>query len=216
MFRFWIIVLGSFGLLIGSCSTTEEKEVQEPPYDGPRRAEVLIEERVYRVSYNEILEQPNWVEYTVRNFVKRADRAGMRYRTDPRFYTSDDDDYYNNPWDRGHMTPAGSFTDSYENLYSTFSYVNIALQKDQLNRGAWADLEAAVRQWAQSLGPIDVRIELLFEADATELPTGATIPSAFVKRLRFPNGEHRCFEFLNADTSLEWEAHEGFCDSIFD
>lgn len=176
-----------------------------------RRAEVLVDQGVFLVSYNEVLEQPNWVSYTVRNIVKKANRKGIRFRTDPRVHTSDAADYYNNPWDRGHLAPAGSFTDSYSNLYATFSYLNIALQKDQLNRGAWAQLENQVRQWAKIYGPIEVRIELLFAPDATVLPTGATIPSAFVKRLYFSDGSTKCFEFLNEDPSSDWEAYQIGC-----
>ena len=176
-----------------------------------RRAEVLVDQGVFLVSYNEVLEQPNWVSYTVRNIVKKADRKGIRFRTDPRVHTSDAADYYNNPWDRGHLAPAGSFTDSYSNLYATFSYLNIALQKDQLNRGAWAQLENQVRQWAKTYGPIEVRIELLFAPDATVLPTGATIPSTFVKRLYFSDGSTKCFEFLNEDPSSDWEAYQIGC-----
>lgn len=180
---------------------------------GTRRAEVLVDEGVFLVSYNEVLEQPNWVSYTVRDMVKKADRKGIRFRTDTRVHTSDAADYYNNPWDRGHLAPAGSFTDSYQNLQATFSYLNIALQKDRLNRGAWAQLEKQVRQWAKTYGPIDVRIELLFTENATVLPTGATIPTAFVKRLYFPDGTSQCFEFLNEDPSSGWEAYQISCGS---
>ena len=180
---------------------------------GTRRAEVLVDEGVFLVSYNEVLEQPNWVSYKVRDMVKKADRKGIRFRTDTRVHTSDAADYYNNPWDRGHLAPAGSFTDSYQNLQATFSYLNIALQKDRLNRGAWAQLEKQVRQWAKTYGPIDVRIELLFTENATVLPTGATIPTAFVKRLYFPDGTSQCFEFLNEDPSSGWEAYQISCGS---
>ena len=31
-------------------------------------------------------------------------------------------DYYKNEWDKGHMAPAGSFTDSWSNLAKTFSF----------------------------------------------------------------------------------------------
>lgn len=180
---------------------------------GTRRAEVLVDEGVFLVSYNEVLEQPNWVSYKVRDMVKKADRKGIRFRTDTRVHTSDAADYYNNPWDRGHLAPAGSFTDSYQNLQATFSYLNIALQKDRLNRGAWAQLENQVRQWAKTYGPIEVRIELLFTENATVLPTGATIPTAFVKRLYFPDGTSQCFEFLNEDPSSGWEAYQISCGS---
>ena len=37
------------------------------------RQEVLVENAVFRISYNEKREQPNWIEYTVRDFIKVAD-----------------------------------------------------------------------------------------------------------------------------------------------
>jgi len=36
-----------------------------------------------------------------------------------------------------------------ENLKTTFSYLNSELQHEKLNRGAWKQLEAAVRKWAK-------------------------------------------------------------------
>ena len=37
---------------------------------GQNRTDVRIENDVFSVSYNETLEQPNWVEYEVRDIVK--------------------------------------------------------------------------------------------------------------------------------------------------
>ena len=35
-----------------------------------KRSEVIIENNVFKISYNENKEQPNWIEYTVKDFVK--------------------------------------------------------------------------------------------------------------------------------------------------
>ena len=126
---------------------------------------LLVSTNIFDISYNEIYEQPNWVKYTVRDIVKNADRDGMNFYTVDSIYTSDDNDYYSNRWDRGHMAPAGSFNDSYENLYSTFTYLNVALQYDDLNRGAWVGLESQIREWADELGDINVEIYLEFDTD---------------------------------------------------
>ena len=72
----------------------------------------------------------------------------MNFYKEANIHTSDDHDYYNNEWDKGHMAPAIHFSDSVENLKATYSYVNSALQHMSLNRGAWRDLERAVRGWA--------------------------------------------------------------------
>ena len=89
---------------------------------------------MFSVSYNETLEQPNWVEYEVRDIVKNFDRGSMDFYVPKGVYTSNSDDYKNNVWDKGHMNQV-LFTDTKENLKTTFSYLNCSLQFDKLNRG---------------------------------------------------------------------------------
>ena len=143
---FFLIILSSCGKE-GSKSNNEDliDDSISKQLDRERIDSITINTNIFQISYNEKFEQPNWVKYTVRDIVKNADRTGMNFYTVDSLYTSDDNDYYSNRWDRGHMAPAGSFNDSYENLYSTFTYLNVALQYDDLNRGAWVDLEEQVR-----------------------------------------------------------------------
>jgi len=167
---------------------------------------------VFKVSYNENKQQPNWIEYKVRNITKVADRDGMDFYLDDNVRTSDNMDYKNNPWDKGHMAPAGSFTDSWENLYTTFSFLNCALQLDQLNRGEWRELEEQVRDWARDIGPVNVRIELKFSSESQVLPTGATVPDGFYKFLTFSDNRKMCFYFENTTTDKNWYDYEIVCD----
>ena len=178
----------------------------------PREA-VQVEGSIFTVSYNERLQQPNWIQYDVRAIEKVADRDGMQFYEVDSIITSDNYDYYDNPWDRGHLAPAGSFTDSYENLYATFSFLNCTLQKDQLNRGEWADLEREIRAWAHEFGTLNIEITLHFDEGATVLSTGATIPTAYTKSVTFPDGARRCFYFPNEDTTAAWVEYEVDCSS---
>ena len=173
---------------------------------------LLVSNNIFQISYNEKYEQPNWVKYTVRDIVKNADRDGIEFYTVDSIYTSDDDDYYSNRWDRGHMAPAGSFNDSYENLYSTFSYINVALQYDDLNRGAWVDLENQVRKWADDFGDINIEIYLEFDSSHIVLDTGAHVPSAFYKFVIFPNGTKKCYYFPNSTPDKSWQEYEIECN----
>ena len=173
---------------------------------------LLVSNNIFQISYNEKYEQPNWVKYTVRDIVKNADRDGMQFYTVDSVYTSDDDDYYANVWDRGHMAPAGSFNDSYENLYSTFSYLNVALQYDDLNRGTWVQLEEQVRKWADELGDIDIEIYLEFDPSHIILDTGAHVPTAFYKYVIFPDGSKRCYYFPNSTPDKSWQEYEIECN----
>ena len=180
--------------------------------DYGNREDLIIENNVFKISYNEVKEQPNWIEYTVKDFVKVADRGNMDFYLINNIKTSDNSDYYNNPWDKGHMAPAGSFTDSWSNLAKTFSFVNCALQLDNLNRGEWRELEEEVRRLAKLEGPIKVRIELKFSAKSEVLPTGATVPDGFYKFLNFDDGSKTCYYFENQTTDKNWSEYEISCN----
>ncbi len=221
MYKYFLFFL----IIIGSCQKEENKKndmvsVNEPELnqqeiskqlDRNKIDSILVTTNIFEISYNEIFEQPNWVKYTVRDIVKNADRDGMNFYTVDSIYTSDDNDYYSNRWDRGHMAPAGSFNDSYENLYSTFTYLNVALQYDDLNRGAWVDLEEQIREWADELGDIAVEIYLEFASNHIVLNTGAHVPSAFYKFVSFPDGTKKCYYFPNITPDKAWQDYEIDC-----
>ena len=214
-----------FLIIIGSCQKEENKStdrasIEDPQFnqleisqelDRDKIDSILVTTNIFQISYNEIFEQPNWVKYTVRDIVKNADRDGMNFYTVDSIYTSDDNDYYSNRWDRGHMAPAGSFNDSYENLYSTFTYLNVALQYDDLNRGVWVDLEEQVRSWADDLGDIEIEIYLEFDSNHIILNTGAHVPTAFYKYVSFPDGTKRCYYFPNTTPDKVWQDYEIDC-----
>ena len=214
-----------FLIITVSCQKEENKStdkttVEEPQFDQLEISQeldrdkidsILVTTNIFQISYNEIFEQPNWVKYTVRDIVKNADRDGMNFYTVDSIYTSDDNDYYSNRWDRGHMAPAGSFNDSYENLYSTFTYLNVALQYDDLNRGVWVDLEEQVRSWADELGDIEIEIYLEFDSNHIILNTGAHVPTAFYKYVSFPDGTKRCYYFPNTNPDKVWQDYEIDC-----
>jgi len=221
MYKYFLFFL----IIIGSCQKDENKKnymvsVEETELnqqeiskqlDRNKIDSILVTTNIFEISYNEIFEQPNWVKYTVRDIVKNADRDGMSFYTVDSIYTSDDNDYYSNRWDRGHMAPAGSFNDSYENLYSTFTYLNVALQYDDLNRGAWVDLEEQIREWADELGDIEVEIYLEFASNHIVLDTGAHVPTAFYKFISFPDGTKRCYYFPNITPDKFWQDYEIDC-----
>ena len=215
-----------FLIIIGSCQKEENKSNERASMDESQFNQleisqqldrdkidsILVTTNIFEISYNEVFEQPNWVKYTVRDIVKNADRDGMNFYTVDSIYTSDDNDYYSNRWDRGHMAPAGSFNDTYENLYSTFTYLNVALQYDDLNRGAWVDLEEQIREWADEYGDIDIEIYLEFNSNHITLETGAHVPTAFYKYVFFPDTSKKCFYFPNVSPEKVWTEYEIECD----
>ena len=192
-----LLFLALFAL---SCSA------QEISIDIPLRDKVRIETPIFTVLYSEIKEQPLVLAYKSSNRPKNVDRASMNFYTEDKYHTSDNKDYYRNVWDKGHLAPAATFSDSMENLKQTFSYLNCALQNQYLNRGEWRFLEEKEREWDD-----EQELEVVINLEFTDsiLPTGATIPSKFIKHIKFTKSNvFKCYEFPNTKPTKGWEEHE--------
>ena len=164
---------------------------------------VELETTIYKVVYDQDLEQPLKVTYTVQCPKGGADRAGMDFRTVPNIHTSDNDDYSNTVYDKGHLAPAAAFSCTKEMLRETFFYFNSALQHQSLNRGVWNRLEQFERSLA-NFYQVDVTIEVKFPDTVERVPGGAAIPKEFVKVIKFGDKELK-FIFPNKDTSgTDW------------
>lgn len=199
-FRFFVL------LIFISCDNSSEDCCVNPLRDV-----VIIDKGIYKVSYNEIHQQPNWIEYDVSNRPKNVDRGNRDFYLEPGVITSDNADYYKNPWDKGHLAPAATFSDSETNLNKTFSFINCAMQIDDLNRGEWAELEQNIRDWSATLGTIKIRIELVFEPGHEVRDTGVHIPTGFWKKLTYPSGEKECYYFPNQPTIKNWDGYISDC-----
>jgi DNA/RNA endonuclease G (NUC1) len=145
----------------------------------------IIETEIFTVEYSEEYEQPLNLTYWVQCPGDGVSRKGLDFYEVEGIHTSDDDDYYNNVWDKGHLAPAASFNCDRDMLKKTFSYLNCALQHERLNRGPWRFLEGYERELALSVtDTVWVRIDVHFETDSV-LPTGARVPSSFSKVIKY-------------------------------
>jgi endonuclease G len=174
----------------------------------------IIEGGIFKVSYNEQYEQPNWIEYKVRNIKKNFNRKGLNFYNVDSVFTSNNADYKNNIWDKGHLAPAASFSDTEANLKATFSFLNCALQHNNLNRYEWAQLESQVRDWSSSSNSdIKVKVDIIFNTNHLVLATGAHVPSAFKKTLTFSDGTQKCYYFPNKPTNgKDWTEFQISCN----
>jgi DNA/RNA endonuclease G (NUC1) len=188
-----------FGLLFNSF-ITPDKDV------------VVIKNKVFEVEYSQKLKQPLMLKYESINRPTNVNRGSMDFYLEPKITTSGPQDYKNNEWDKGHLAPAASFSDNMENLKQTFSYLNCALQQQDLNRGEWRLLEEQERVWDDK-EPLMVKIELLFDKDSKVLPSGATVPSYLVKHIHFDKtGVWKCYKFQNIKPTKKWPLHEIKCN----
>ena len=160
-----------------------------------KKRDIKVDAGIYEVFYSESLEQPKEVWYTVECPNGKASRKGMDFYINDSIYTSSQDDYENNIWDKGHMAPAADFSCDRETLYRTFSYLNCALQHQDLNRGVWRLLEAKEREIAKTQD-VNVHIVLIFTKSSKKLSSGATVPDAFKKEITY-SGKTDVYYFNN-------------------
>src|SRR5210317_1385564 len=119
MVRFYLTLV-----LVITFACTKAQEIPQQLRD---RVEFNID-GLFQGVYSEVYEQPLEVTYTVPCPNGQASRTGMDFYTDDSIHTSDDDDYYANVWDKGHLAPAAAFSCDKETLRKTFTYLNSALQ----------------------------------------------------------------------------------------
>ena len=160
-----------------------------------KKRDIKVDAGIYEVLFSESLEQPKEVWYTVECPNGKASRKGMDFYINDSIYTSSQDDYENNIWDKGHMAPAADFSCDRETLYRTFSYLNCALQHQDLNRGVWRLLEAKEREIAKTQD-VNVHIVLIFTKSSKKLSSGATVPDAFKKEITY-SGKTDVYYFNN-------------------
>ena len=151
----------------------------------PLRDNVKVKTDIFEVMYSEKLEQPLWVKYTVQCPDGTSSRAGMDFYTNDSIKTSDNKDYENNVYDKGHMAPAADFNCTRELLYKTFSYLNCSLQQQDLNRTTWRLLEAHERDLAKTNSVVSVEIKCVYSKSSIKLLSGATVPDAYYKTIKY-------------------------------
>jgi DNA/RNA endonuclease G (NUC1) len=149
------------------------------------RDSIYIKTNMFEIVYSEKLQQPKFIKYTVQCPNGTASRKGMDFYTCDSILTSDNLDYVNNPYDKGHLAPAASFSCDKETLYKTFTYLNCSLQQENLNRTTWRLLEERERELAKKHSVVIVEIRCVFSPKSVVLPSGATIPDGYFKTIKY-------------------------------
>ncbi len=148
------------------------------------RKSIHIKTLIYEIMYSEVLEQPLWVKYTVFCSSGSVSREGMDFYLNDTIKTSDNEDYKNNSYDKGHMAPAGDFSCDINLLHQTFSYLNCSLQNQELNRTTWRFLESYERELSKKY-KVDILIKCVFSKKSIKVTGGATVPDGYYKIIKY-------------------------------
>ena len=116
-------------------------------------SESVDQPRPYVTSYNRSQHIPNWSSWQLnKSWLGNSPRRND-FRPDPTlpkgWYQVRSNDYNNNGFDRGHMTPAADRDNTPQNISATFLMTNIVPQAPDNNQGPWAQLENYSRGLAE-------------------------------------------------------------------
>lgn len=174
----------------------------------PKLNNVTINNSVYSIIYSQDFEQPLEITYDVEcnsNSKKYYSRKGLNFHKQDRIHTSDDADYYNNVWDKGHMAPAADFNCDLNSLQLTFSYVNCAMQHQDLNRGQWKILESYEKELSIN-NKVTIKIFVDFTGSTRSI-TGAMIPNGFSKIIYLNGNKFKTYYFPNKRLEGSYERY---------
>lgn len=126
--------------------------------------EEVVYHLAYALVYDESYEQAKWVAHIILpDVVKGNEGRTNDFRPDSKIKTGSatEADYFLRVYkpdstftydafgyDRGHLAPSADFRYSKRALSESYLYSNMSPQVAELNRGRWAELEDAVRQYA--------------------------------------------------------------------
>jgi len=174
----------------------------------PELKNVTINNSIYNIVYSQDFEQPLEITYKVkcnRNSKRYYSRKGLDFYEVNGIHTSNDADYYKNIWDKGHMAPAADFNCDINSLKLTFSYVNCALQHQDLNRGQWKALELYEKELAIN-NEVTIKIFVDFSG-SMRLTTGAMIPTGFSKVIYLNGKRFKSYYFPNQSLTGSYEKY---------
>jgi len=116
---------------------------------------------VFAVLHSAETKTPMYVaQLLTRSQLEKSAHVPRKTRFHPEPRLADDEraelqDYAGSGYDRGHMAPAADMPDE-QSQYESFSLANMVPQNPGNNRGAWAQLEKAVRNLTQDHGRLYV------------------------------------------------------------
>lgn len=156
-----------------------------PQPDGFAHAVRRLANRGYTVGYSEVLENPVWVAYRVKDRdgaavpSGRPDGFAVDLRTAARVTP---EAYSGSGYDRGHLAPSLAIALHHGEAAQreTFLMSNIVPQRHALNAGPWKELERRIAtSYPGRFGEIWVLVGPIFGASPERLPTGTVVPESF-------------------------------------
>jgi endonuclease G len=148
-------------------------------------------------------------EYVVEHLDK-ADLSGPAQRKDD--FRPDDliapehsatlEDYSGEPYDRGHLVPAGDNRESDHTMSESFFLSNMVPQVPNNNRGIWRMLESKVRNWALENRDLYVVSGTIYDKDYKTIGTGQVGVPTFLWKVVYDKATDSTIAYLMPNAEL--------------
>lgn len=168
---------------------------ESPTLEGEFGHGTVLCNTAYAVMDSPVTKGPIWsAEYIVEENLEvaaRTKREGYFYPDArlPAGYRGELADWKHSGWDRGHLSPSGDFA-GLAAQQESYALSNVVPQAPGLNRGAWEEIEAAVRGLANAEGELYVVTGVLFSHERPSVGTDRVmIPSGMWKAVYDPIAE---------------------------
>lgn len=193
-----------------SSSDTSRSVKRHLPWGRPAETVATSNERLvvltdYVNQFDDDLLIPIWsAERVVWKRLEKVSRIDC-FRPHPRMLPQSDleDDYDEEIYDQGHLTPADDHDSSVRAMVNTFFYTNMTPQTGRFNRVTWRRLEAVVKGWAKAKGTLYVISGSILDRDGDgqrdtdsaaermeprrNRPARVAVPTAFYKIIAYRN-----------------------------
>ncbi|WP_245891696.1 DNA/RNA non-specific endonuclease [Flavobacterium faecale] len=161
----------------------------------------IVKHSYYVLSYNEKVEQAEWVAYELkREYVENNDFKRPYFIEDPKVKTRSADwrNYKNSGYDKGHLCPAGDMEFNLDAYNDTFYTSNISPQNHEFNGGIWNRLEQKVRYWAEKENGIIVITGGILKGTSKTIGSQKVVVPDYFYKIIFENeaGKQKMIAFL--------------------
>lgn len=115
----------------------------------PKNSGDIVRHQYYMLSYNEEMEQANWVFYALYpELIKGDTKRSNKFKEDKSVSSQSASlsDYKDSGYDRGHLCPAAAMCMNKRSMDESFLMSNMSPQLPSFNRGIWKKLESYVRK----------------------------------------------------------------------
>jgi endonuclease G len=173
----------------------------------------------YAVRYSYATKTAEYVveHVTVANISGTAQRKDD-FRPDPEVpaqYAAQLSDYAGQPYDRGHMAPAGNATNDANAMSQTFFLTNMVPQVPNNNRGVWKQIETLARTWVSKQGEMYIISGTIYTPQAKAIGKGVGVPDWLFKIIVDPKA-HKVITFMLPNTAMDANDYPKYIVSVAD